>query len=196
MASQSDAEPHRRGRDPNVKSRCNEKASQQSGEKQESSTLSERETKEGAAVVKWECPSFLQWIPQNWTWTKIKPVIRCAIHMWVSALLFIIPSVQRVFGQVCPPLYSLFGSFEFADEIFSGKLFDPYRYVVFVPLSEGWNATLIVRSRGLLSSKRPLFRSFGTRNAHADIRRGGVGVCHFVFAGNSEIHGFFLGGAA
>ncbi|KAG2004212.1 hypothetical protein CC2G_002792 [Coprinopsis cinerea AmutBmut pab1-1] len=43
--------------------------------------------------------SKLAWIPENWTWPCLKPVIRCAIHAWVGALLFAIPKVQRWMGQ-------------------------------------------------------------------------------------------------
>jgi len=40
------------------------------------------------------------WIPQNWTRSKIKTTFRCAIVGWLSTILFIIPSVQVVLGQV------------------------------------------------------------------------------------------------
>ncbi|PPQ64930.1 hypothetical protein CVT26_015650 [Gymnopilus dilepis] len=33
------------------------------------------------------------WIPQNWTWCKLKPVIRCALAGWISVVLFVIPEV-------------------------------------------------------------------------------------------------------
>lgn len=45
-------------------------------------------------------PAFLQWIPANWNWSKLKPVIRCAIAAWISAVLFVIPTVENVMGQV------------------------------------------------------------------------------------------------
>jgi hypothetical protein len=47
-----------------------------------------------------EIPSSLQWIPSNCTWSKIKPVIRCAVAAWVSAVLFVIPRVEAFMGQV------------------------------------------------------------------------------------------------
>jgi len=46
-------------------------------------------------------PAQLQWIPRNWTWSNLKPVIRCSIVAWVSAVLFIIPRVELLMGQVC-----------------------------------------------------------------------------------------------
>jgi len=45
-------------------------------------------------------PAQLRWIPRNWTWSKLKPVIRCSIVAWVSAVLFIIPRVELLMGQV------------------------------------------------------------------------------------------------
>ncbi|KAF8901456.1 hypothetical protein CPB84DRAFT_1815176 [Gymnopilus junonius] len=39
------------------------------------------------------------WIPRNWTWSKIKPVIRCAVVGWVSMVLFVIPQVERTVGS-------------------------------------------------------------------------------------------------
>ena len=42
-----------------------------------------------------------QWIVKNWDWSKLKPVIRCAVVAWVAVVLFVIPSVEAFFGQVC-----------------------------------------------------------------------------------------------
>ncbi|KAF8642481.1 hypothetical protein AX16_009482 [Volvariella volvacea WC 439] len=39
------------------------------------------------------------WIPENWTWSNIKPVIRCAVAAWTSTVLFLIPAVERLMGQ-------------------------------------------------------------------------------------------------
>ncbi|KAF8896796.1 hypothetical protein CPB84DRAFT_1682022 [Gymnopilus junonius] len=39
------------------------------------------------------------WIPQNFTWSKLKPVIRCAVSGWVSIVLFVILKVQIVMGS-------------------------------------------------------------------------------------------------
>lgn len=42
----------------------------------------------------------LQWVSQNNTWSKWKPVIRCALAAWISGLLFVIPKVENMMGQV------------------------------------------------------------------------------------------------
>ena len=39
------------------------------------------------------------WIPQNFTWTKLKPVIRCALTGWVSIIIFVIPKVEIMMGN-------------------------------------------------------------------------------------------------
>ncbi|KAJ3712876.1 hypothetical protein C8R42DRAFT_727627 [Lentinula raphanica] len=44
-------------------------------------------------------PSYLAWIPTNWSWVKIRLALRCAVAAWVSSLLFIIPTVQVWIGQ-------------------------------------------------------------------------------------------------
>ncbi|KAF9446717.1 hypothetical protein P691DRAFT_776668 [Macrolepiota fuliginosa MF-IS2] len=64
-----------------------------------SSTSSSSSASSGSNVFRFRVPKSLEWIPKNWTWSKIKPVIRCAVVAWVSMLLFIIPSVERVMGQ-------------------------------------------------------------------------------------------------
>lgn len=45
-------------------------------------------------------PIDLQWIPSNWSYSKMKPVIRSAIMGWVSIVLLIIPRVEQAMGQV------------------------------------------------------------------------------------------------
>lgn len=40
------------------------------------------------------------WIPANFTWSKIKPVIRCALTAWVSIIFVVISKTERVLGQV------------------------------------------------------------------------------------------------
>ena len=45
-------------------------------------------------------PSSLQWIPQNFTWSKMKPVIRCSLVVWISLLFVIIPQTARMLGLV------------------------------------------------------------------------------------------------
>jgi hypothetical protein len=44
-------------------------------------------------------PDF-QWVPQNTTWSKWKPVIRCALAAWICGLLFIISKTENAMGQV------------------------------------------------------------------------------------------------
>ncbi|KAF8149165.1 hypothetical protein B0H34DRAFT_735166 [Crassisporium funariophilum] len=40
-----------------------------------------------------------EWIGKNWTWSKIKPVIRCAVVGWISVVIFVIPKVEAFVGQ-------------------------------------------------------------------------------------------------
>ena len=47
-------------------------------------------------------PFNFAWIPANFTRSKMKPVIRCAVVCWVSALFMIIPQTMNLMGQVCP----------------------------------------------------------------------------------------------
>ncbi|KAI8969682.1 hypothetical protein BD414DRAFT_256336 [Trametes punicea] len=44
-------------------------------------------------------PFDLSWIPANLTWSKIKPVIRCAAVCFVSVILMVIPRVYTLMGQ-------------------------------------------------------------------------------------------------
>ncbi len=48
----------------------------------------------------WKLPQALQWIPANFTWEKLKPVIRCALAGWISVVVFVIPRVNTYMGQV------------------------------------------------------------------------------------------------
>jgi hypothetical protein len=41
----------------------------------------------------------VQWISQNNTWSKWKPVIRCAIAAWICGLFFVIPGIENAMGQ-------------------------------------------------------------------------------------------------
>lgn len=57
-------------------------------------------------------PFDFAWIPANFTWSKLKPVIRCAVVCWVSAVLMIIPRTSSMMGQVsrrssCPSCANL-----------------------------------------------------------------------------------------
>ncbi|KAJ6463830.1 hypothetical protein C8R47DRAFT_1156945 [Mycena vitilis] len=45
-------------------------------------------------------PSSLQWVPENFTWAKVKPTIRSAVAAWLSLVLFVIPKVEVFLGQV------------------------------------------------------------------------------------------------
>ncbi|KAG6878663.1 hypothetical protein C0992_007731 [Termitomyces sp. T32_za158] len=47
----------------------------------------------------WRTPSVLQWIPTNFKYSKLRPVIRSAVAAWLALVLFVIPSVQIFFGQ-------------------------------------------------------------------------------------------------
>lgn len=52
------------------------------------------------APSKGRLPATLKWIPDNWTYSNIKPVIRCAFAAWISSVLFVIPKVEIFMGQV------------------------------------------------------------------------------------------------
>lgn len=49
---------------------------------------------------KFTLPSSLAWIPANFTWSRMKPLIRCSLMAWVSILLSILGEVARPLGQV------------------------------------------------------------------------------------------------
>lgn len=46
-------------------------------------------------------PQSLRWIPANSTWSKWKPVIRSALAAWIAVVVFIIPPIENILGQVC-----------------------------------------------------------------------------------------------
>jgi hypothetical protein len=52
----------------------------------------------GKEKMKW--PKRMQWIPTNFSWPKMKPVIRCAIACWIAVVLFVIPKVEIWMGNV------------------------------------------------------------------------------------------------
>lgn len=55
------------------------------------------------SIGKWvleKSPIDLHWIPDNWKWSKIKPLIRCAIVAWVSVLFFVVKRLEILLGQV------------------------------------------------------------------------------------------------
>ena len=41
-----------------------------------------------------------QWVSPNNTWSKWKPVIRCALAAWIGAIIFIVPTSETTMGQV------------------------------------------------------------------------------------------------
>lgn len=41
------------------------------------------------------------WIAPNNSWSKWKPVIRCALAAWIAGVLFVIPATENAMGQVC-----------------------------------------------------------------------------------------------
>lgn len=48
-------------------------------------------------------PLQLQWIPNNFTIPRLKPVVRSAVCAWISIILLVIPSVEKIMGQVSSP---------------------------------------------------------------------------------------------
>ncbi|KAJ3517352.1 hypothetical protein NLJ89_g569 [Agrocybe chaxingu] len=43
--------------------------------------------------------SYFGWVGTNWTWSKLKPVVRCAIVGWISTVLFVTPKIEIFMGQ-------------------------------------------------------------------------------------------------
>ncbi|KAI9062294.1 hypothetical protein FKP32DRAFT_1677443 [Trametes sanguinea] len=82
-------------------------------------------------------PFDLSWIPANFTWSKIKPVIRCAFVCFVSAILMVIPRVYNLMGQ---------GSFLILISSFLDAPSDPFLavlereliFITFVVLAWAW----------------------------------------------------------
>ncbi|GJE89275.1 aromatic acid exporter family member 2 domain-containing protein [Phanerochaete sordida] len=63
---------------------------------------SEHEKPPRLSVGQWilkRSPINLQWIPANFTWSKLKPVLRSALQGWISVLFFTIPRLERMLGQ-------------------------------------------------------------------------------------------------
>ena len=44
--------------------------------------------------------SHFQWVFPNNTWSKWKPVIRCALAAWIGAIIFVVPASEKAMGQV------------------------------------------------------------------------------------------------
>jgi hypothetical protein len=70
-------------------------------------------------------PDF-KWVPQNSTWSKWKPVIRCALAAWICGLLFIIPNTENAMGQVSPSVCTRPSE---TYKEFVGQLLNSYRLV-------------------------------------------------------------------
>jgi len=47
-----------------------------------------------------QLPDQLKWIPANWSWPKLKPVLRSALSAWICVLLIVINPSMRLLGQV------------------------------------------------------------------------------------------------
>jgi hypothetical protein len=50
--------------------------------------------------------SVFGWIPENFTWSQLKPVIRCFLTAWVSLVFIIVRPVARSLGQVSANIQS------------------------------------------------------------------------------------------
>lgn len=159
-------------------------------EKEESSTTlrnlhsSEKlRTKQVPKARKWKTPSVLRWIPANWTSAKLKPVIRCSIVAWLSAVLFVIPSVEAKLGQV--RLHLLLTSL-LHDLLFSrlASWFLPVRQSCSFSNEFLDNTS---SSRIFISSCRSVHFRCGTRAIISSLHIGSVGVSSWKHYGSFEI---------
>lgn len=75
--------------------------SQQSSETTKKADSTKSQKSFGAWILA-TSPVDLQWIPNSWSWSKIKPLIRCAIVAWISVLFFVVWKLEVLLGQVCP----------------------------------------------------------------------------------------------
>lgn len=60
-------------------------------------------TKSPVSLGQWiltHSPVDLTWIPNNWTWSKMKVLIRCALVAWISLFFFIVKRLEIMLGQV------------------------------------------------------------------------------------------------
>ncbi|KAA1476343.1 hypothetical protein DENSPDRAFT_932985 [Dentipellis sp. KUC8613] len=66
-----------------------------------SSKEKEKEVRETRGVKRAvpSLPINLQWISRNWTWSKWKPVIRCALSAWVCLVLMVTNASLRTMGS-------------------------------------------------------------------------------------------------
>lgn len=76
-------------------------SSSTSNSKNEKESPGDKSKKDGKEKGNIKLPKNMEWIPNNWTWPKIKPAIRCAVAAWLSCVLFLIPAVIAYMGQVC-----------------------------------------------------------------------------------------------
>ncbi|KAJ7905804.1 hypothetical protein B0H14DRAFT_25146 [Mycena olivaceomarginata] len=85
-----------------------------------------------------EWPSSLQWVPDNFTWAKLKPTIRSAISAWLSTVLFLIPVVERFLGQAS--FLILITSFMSPpNDSFMGVLEREFMILAFVTTAWAWS---------------------------------------------------------
>ena len=91
-ATFEDEQPRRYPSSADTESTAKEKKGHKEPEKSPKLSL-------GQWILK-KSPIDLSWIPANWNWSKIKPVIRSAIEAWVSVIFFIIPRTEVIMGQV------------------------------------------------------------------------------------------------
>ncbi|KAF9261178.1 hypothetical protein L218DRAFT_981064 [Marasmius fiardii PR-910] len=82
---------------PESSLRSNNNASQSTEEGTSSSD--KISTKSSLFRLNLKVPASLQWIPDNWTWSKIKIALRCAVAAWLAMVLFVIPPVELYMGQ-------------------------------------------------------------------------------------------------
>lgn len=67
-------------------------------------------TKATVSLGQWiltHSPVDLAWIPANWTWSKLKVLIRCALVAWISLFFFIVTRLEILLGQVSGHRYVL-----------------------------------------------------------------------------------------
>lgn len=116
--------------------------------------------------------SKLGWVLQNWTWSKIKPAIRCAVVGWLSAVLFIVPSVQLILGQVSnSPISCAFTWFYLRTILGELPHLDRYAPLQFLPLCASHDLSCI-----FLTPKWSFPFCPRTWSSHFDIRFDWMGV--------------------
>ncbi|KZT24411.1 hypothetical protein NEOLEDRAFT_1207860 [Neolentinus lepideus HHB14362 ss-1] len=107
-------------------------------------------------------PPNLKWIPNNWTSSKLKPVIRSALTAWISVLLLIIPRTERMMGQASF-LVVIAGFLSPPNDPFIAVLERELILVLFVTLAWAWNclgAKLASLARSSVNHSIPLASVF------------------------------------